>query len=86
MATTNEYLVERIAELELELAEAKSDYDTLAEHHEETMRFFDGYAEAYEILNEYLKPEKHLVTCIIDGEDAQRVAQIFGLKLQPIKE
>ncbi|MBR2388279.1 MAG: hypothetical protein IKB02_05870 [Clostridia bacterium] len=86
MPTTNEYLVERIAELELELAEAKALYDDLAEHHEETMSFFDGYAEAYEILNEYLKPENHLVTCIIDGEDAQKIAKIFGLKLQPIKE
>ena len=75
--------MERIAELELELAQVKSDYDNLAEHHEETMRFFEDFTEVYEILNEYLKPEKHLVTCIIDGEDAIKVANMFHLNLKP---
>ena len=86
MATTNEYLVERIAELELELAEAKANYDDLAEHHEETVNFFEGLTAEHDLLRKYLKPEKHLVTCIIDGDDAIKVAKMFHLNLKPIRE
>ena len=86
MATTNEYLVERIAELELELAEAKALYDDLAEHHEETVNFFEGLTAEHELLSKYLKPEKHLVTAIIDGDDAIKVAKMFNLNLMSIKE
>ena len=86
MATTNEYLVERIAKLELELAEAKANYDDLSEHYEETVNFFEGLTIEHELLSKYLKPEKNLVTCIIDGEDAVKVANMFHLRLMPIKE
>lgn len=86
MATTNEYLVERIAELELELAEAKALYDDLAEHHEATVNFFEGLTAEHELLRKYLKPEKHLITCIIDGDDAIKVAKMFNLTLTPIRE
>lgn len=86
MATTNEYLVERIAELELELADTKALYDDLAEHHEETVNFFEGLTAEHELLRKYLKPEKHLITCIIDGDDAIKVAKMFHLNLMSIKE
>lgn len=86
MATVNEYLVERIAALELELSEAKALYDDLVEHHEETVNYFERLVAEHDLLRKYLKPEKHLVTCIIDGEDAIKVANMFNLRLSPIKE
>jgi hypothetical protein len=86
MPTTNEYLLEKIAELELEIAELKCNYDELAEHHQETVDFFEGLTAEHELLSKYLKPEKHLVTAIIDGDDAIKVAKMFHLNLMSIKE
>ena len=86
MPTTNEYLLERISELELEIAELKCNYDELAEHHQETVDYFEGLTAEHELLRKYLKPEKHLITCIIDGDDAIKVAKMFHLTLTPIRE
>ena len=84
--TTNEYLLERITELELELAEVKSKYDELSEHHDETVDFFEKLTLEHEILEKYLKPDKHLIVAIIEGEDAKTIADMFRIRLSPNKE
>lgn len=84
--TVNEHLLDRITELELELAEIKCKYDELAEHHEETVMFFEKLNNEHEILRKYLKPDKHLIVAIIEGEDAKTIADLFRLRLSPNKE
>jgi hypothetical protein len=84
--TTNEYLLERITELELELAETKCKFDELSEHHEETVYYFEKLNLEHDILSKYLKPDKHLIVAIIDGEDAETIAEMFRIRLSPNKE
>lgn len=53
MAEVNKYLLDRISELELELAEVKCRYDELCEHHKETVNFFEKLNTEHEILRKY---------------------------------
>jgi hypothetical protein len=77
--TTVEILSEKIAELTLENAEMLSDMQGLLEQ-------LDKLTIIIEILNQYLKGEKYLITAIIDGEDAKILADFFGIPLEEIKE
>lgn len=86
MANTTEYLLERIKELELEMAQMRCDYDELHDRHDATLECFEQLVEEHDILSNYLKPERNLVTCIIDGEDAVKIAKFFHLTLKPIRE
>lgn len=79
MTKVIEKLGKNIAELSIEKARLESDNETLA-------NFINDCLGIFEILNLYLKPERHLVTAIIDGEDAKMIADFFGFKLDKVKE
>lgn len=77
--TMNEYLSEQIGDLSLKLAQFRSENDLLAKALQET-------TEILNILSEHLKSERNLLVAVIDGEDAEILADFFGKRLEGITE